>query len=162
MKIMALVCLMAVCLLMAVDGANAQDAVVQTGAFTETNRLGEAPGVGFFLFSTEYGSYVIRHDGLGEVGIPGKHPQFLLKVGMIGRVARMYFLEYQGDLLLSFEAGKTGYVRRMNQQTRKMRWLTPIDATLVNQCVVEGNEVHCGHGDNVTKIDLNTGAVRKD
>lgn len=156
MKIMVLVCL-----LMAV-GSNAQEAVVQTGAFSEASRLGEPPQVTFFLFSTSYGSYVVSYHGLGEVGIPGKHPQFLLKVGMTGRVERMYFLEYHGDLLLSFEANKIGYVRRMNQQTRKMRWLTPIDATVINQCAVKVNEVHCGDGDNLTKIDLNTGARLKE
>jgi hypothetical protein len=71
----------------------------------------------------------------------------------------MYFQEYQGDLLLSFEVGEVGYVRRMNQKTRKMLWLTPIDATVVNQCVVQGNEVHCGEPDNATKINLKTGTL---
>ena len=150
-----------ICLLM-IAGSTAQDPVVQTSSFEEANRLGEPPTVAFFMFSTAYGNYVIRHDGLGEVGIPGKHPQFLLKTGVMRRVERMYFLEYQGDLLLSFAAGETGYVRRMNQQTRKMLWLTPVDAAVVNQCLVEGSEVHCGEGDNLTKIDLKTGARRKE
>ena len=150
-----------ICLLM-IAGSTAQDAVVQTGAFTEARRLGEPPELTFFLFSTAYGDYVIRYDGLGEVGTPGRHLQFLLKTAMTGRVGRMYFREYQGDLLLSFQVGELGYVRRMNQPTRKMRWLTPIDATIVSQCVVEGDEVHCGDGDNLTKIDLKTGARRKE
>src|SRR5678816_2956560 len=93
MKTMVLLCLViAVCLLMAVVGSNAQDAAVQTGAFAEANRLGEPPQVTFFLFSTSYGNYIISQYGLGEVGIPGKHPQFVLKGGMTGRVQRMYFL----------------------------------------------------------------------
>src|SRR4029450_13896322 len=100
-------------------GLEPQDAPVQTGAFAEANRLGEPPQVTFCLFSTSYGNYVISQYGLGEVGIPGKHPQFVLKGGMTGRVQRMYFLEYQGDPLLSFEVNKIGYVRRANQQTRK-------------------------------------------
>ena len=156
MKIGVLICLLVIV------GSTAQDAVVQTGAFAEANSLGQPPELTFFMFSTSSGNYVIRYDGLGEIGTPGKHLQFLLKVGMTGRVKRMYFQEYQGDLLLSFAVGQTGYVRRMNQQTRKMRWLTPIDATLVNQCVVEADEVHCGDGDKLTKIDLKTGALRKD
>ena len=156
MKIMVVICLLIIA-----AGAYAQDPVVQTGAFAEANRLGDPPALTFFLFSTEYGNYVIRHDGLGEIGTPGKHLQFLLKVGMPGRVERMYFLEYQGDLLMSFEAGKTGFVRRMNQQTRKMRWLTPIDASVINRCVVESNEVHCGDADKLIKIDLKTGAAIK-
>lgn len=146
-----------ICVLM-LAGSTTQEAVVQTGAFAEANRLGDPPGLTFFMFSTSNGQYVIRHDGLGEVGTPGKHLQFLLKVGMTGRVERMYFQEHQGDLLLSFEVGEIGYVRRMNEQSRKMRWLTPIDPTVVDQCVVKGDEIHCGDGDNVTRIDLKTGS----
>lgn len=142
-----------ICALM-LAGSTTQDAVVQTGAFAEASRSGEPPQVTFFMFSTSYGKYVISQYGLGEVGTPRRNLQFLLKVGMTGRVERMYFLEHEGDLLLSFQVGKTGYVRRMNQQTRKMRWLTPIDATVVDQCKVEGNEIHCGDGDKLTKIDL--------
>jgi len=115
--------------------------------------------VTFFMFSTSYGNYVISQYGLGEVGTPRRNLQFLLKVGMTGRVKRMYFQEYEGDLLLSFEVGDTGYVRRMNQQTRKMRWLTPVDRSVVDHCVVEGAEVHCGAGDKLTKIDLNKGGL---
>ncbi|HEX5964297.1 MAG TPA: hypothetical protein VFY51_00140 [Pyrinomonadaceae bacterium] len=146
-----------ICVLM-LAGSTTQEAVVQTGAFAEATRLGDPPGLTFFMFSTSHGQYVIRHDGLGEVGTPGKHLQFLLKVGMTGRVERMYFQEHQGDLLLSFEVGEIGYVRRMNEQSRKMRWLTPIDPTVVDQCVVKGDEIHCGDGDNVTRIDLKTGS----
>jgi len=146
-----------ICALM-LAGSVTQDAVVQTGAFTEASRLGDPPQVTFFLFSTSYGKYVISEYGLGEVGTSRKNLQFILKAGMTGRLQRMYFQEYQGDLLLSFAVGKIGYVRRSNQQNRKMRWLTPIDATVVDQCVVEGNEVNCGTGDNLTKIDLKTGA----
>jgi hypothetical protein len=151
-----------VCALMLANSVVAQETSVQTGAFAEANRLGEPPQVTFFMFSTEYGKYVVSEYGLGEVGTPRGHPQFLLKVGLTGRVKRMYFREYEGDLLLSFEVADTGYVRRMNQQTRKMRWLTPIDRTVVNQCVVEADEIHCGNGDKLTKIDLKTGALRNE
>ena len=135
-----------------------QETSVQKAGFAEANRVGERPQVTFFMFSTSYGNYVISQYGLGEVGTPRRNLQFLLKVGMTGRVKRMYFQEYEGDLLLSFEVGDTGYVRRMNQQTRKMRWLTPVDRSVVDHCVVEGAEVHCGAGDKLTKIDLKTGA----
>ena len=136
-----------------------QETSVQKGGFAEANRVGEPPQVTFFMFSTSYGNYVISQYGLGEVGTPRRNLQFLLKVGMTGRVKRMYFQEYEGDLLLSFEVGDTGYVRRMNQQTRKMRWLTPVDRSVVDHCVVEGAEVHCGAGDKLTKIDLNKGGL---
>jgi hypothetical protein len=149
-----------ICVLMMV-GSTTQDAVVQTGAFAEARRQGDPAGLEFFMFSTSYGNYVVRHDGLGEVGTARRNLQFLLKSGMSGRVERMYFLEYQGDLLLSFEVGKIGYVRRMNQQSRKMRWLTPIDRSVVNECVVEENEMHCGDGADSTKIDLKTGHIKE-
>ena len=149
-----------ICLLMVV-GSTTQDAVVQTGAFAQANRVGDPPQVTFFMFSTSYGSYVISQYGLGEVGTPRRNLQFLLKTGMTGRVERMYFLEYEGDLLLSFEMGQIGYVRRMNQQTRKMRWLTPIDRSVVNECVVQENELHCGDGADLTKIDLKTGHIKE-
>jgi hypothetical protein len=136
-----------------------QETSVQKAGFAEANRVGEPPQVTFFMFSTSYGNYVISQYGLGEVGTPRRNLQFLLKVGMTGRVKRMYFQEYEGDLLLSFEVGDTGYVRRMNQQTRKMRWLTPVDRSVVDHCVVEGAEVHCGAGDKLTKIDLNKGGL---
>jgi hypothetical protein len=152
MKVGVLIC----ALLLA--ASHAQETIVQTGGFAEANRAGEPPQVTFFMFSTSYGNYVISQYGLGEVGTPRRNLQFLLKVGMTGKVKRMYFQEYEGDLLLSFEMGETGYVRRMNQQTRKMRWLTPIAASAVNQCAVEGNEIHCGAGDKLTKLDLKTGA----
>ena len=44
-----------ICLLMLV-GSTAQDTVVQTGAFTEANRLGDPPALTFFLFSTSSGN----------------------------------------------------------------------------------------------------------
>jgi len=138
-----------------------QETSVQKAGFAEANRVGEPPQVTFFMFSTSYGNYVISQYGLGEVGTPRRNLQFLLKTGMTGRVERMYFLEYEGDLLLSFEMGQIGYVRRMNQQTRKMRWLTPIDKSVVNQCVVEGNEMHCGDGADAIKIDLKTGHIKE-
>ena len=152
MKIGVLICALIVA------GSTTQDVAVQTSAFAEASRLGDPPQVTFFLFSTSYGKYVISEYGLGEVGTARSNLQFILKAGMTGRIDRMYFQEHQGDLLLSFKVGKIAYVRSSNQKTRKMRWLTPIDVTVVDQCVVEGNEVHCGRGDNLTKIDVKTGA----
>ena len=156
MKIGVLICALIVA------GSTTQDAAVQTSAFAEASRLGDPPQVTFFLFSTSYGKYVISEYGLGEVGTARSNLQFILKAGMTGRIKRMYFQEYQGDLLLSFSVGNVGYVRRSNQQNRKMRWLTPIDATIVDQCVVNETEVHCGRGDTLTKLDLKTGARLND
>jgi len=53
----------------------------------------------------------------------------------------------------------SAYIGRMNQQSRKRRWLTPIPEQDVASCVVEGEEARCGAGDELTKINLNTGSI---
>lgn len=129
-------------------------------AFVETSAFEEARPVGsFFLFSTSFGRYVIRHDSMGEVTFGARRRAFWVRRGMTGRIESMYFREHQGDLLLVYEVGDgLGYVARMNQRVRKVRWLASIEPNKVASCSVEGNEVHCGAPDDLTKIDLNTGA----
>ncbi|HEV2837324.1 MAG TPA: hypothetical protein VGW58_18535, partial [Pyrinomonadaceae bacterium] len=38
------------------------------------------------------------------------------------RIERLYFFEYEGDLMLLYEAGASGYFVRLDQNTRKPRW----------------------------------------
>lgn len=79
----------------------------------------------FFLFSTSLAKYILRHDGTGEAtSRAGLRRSFYLKVGARERIARVYSLEYEGDLLLLYQAGDTGYVARMNQRSRKVRIVT--------------------------------------
>ena len=128
-----------------------------TGAFEQATRIGEGKERSFFLFSTSIGHYAIRHDGMGEVSINARRRVFFLKPGPSARLERIYFHEYQNDVVFVYgvSSGKN-YVARMNQQTRKMRWLTALDETDIEKCVVEGSEAHCGE----VKIDLTTGALR--
>ena len=91
--------------------------------FTAAERVGEGSARSFFIFSTPIANYVMRHDGMGEVtygrtGL-GMRKVFSVKAG--GRIQRLYSCEYEGDLLLLYEAGDAGYLVRLNQKTRKVK-----------------------------------------
>ena len=149
-----------ICVLM-LAGSSALARGVETGALEEAKRIGEAHERAFFLFSTTVGQYIVRHDGMGEVSINARRRVFTLKLGK-GRLEQVYFSEYQGDVVLVYKVSSgMGYVLRMNQRTRKTRWLTTIEESKVGPCAIEANEVRCGPADDVTKIDLNTGAQRE-
>ena len=155
MKIGVLICV----LMLTLSGTPVS--AVETGAFEQAKRIGEANERSFFLFSTSIGHYAIRHDGMGEVSINARRRVFFLKVGAKARLAEVYFHEYQGDVVFVYEVSDgTVYVARMNQKTRKTRWLTAIDATDIGSCVVAGSEAHCGPAAALTTIDLNTGALK--
>lgn len=137
---------------------------VETSTFEQAQRIGEGRQPAFFLFSTSFGRYVIRHDGMGELGSNGRRRPFYLgpKIRLVGRLERMSFREYQGDLLLLYQVTNgTEYLARMNQDTKKIRWLTPVEGNGIGPCVVDGDEARCGAADDLTKIDLNTGAPIK-
>ena len=159
MKMQALICV----LLLAVS---AVPAVAQTEAFQEARRLGKGQQRTFFVFSTSTAKYFIRHDGMGEVnGNRTIGRIFYLKLGMNGRVERVYFHEYQGDMLMLYEVsdGRSarGYLMRLNPQTRWRSWLTPIDVDKIGSCSVVDTKVSCGPSDDATTIDLKTGAEIK-
>lgn len=150
MKLTAAICLVLLTLSSFPVQANAE-----TGAFEKATRIGEGKQRSFFLFSTATGKYIIRHDGLGEVSSNGRRRGFYLKAGMAGRVEQVYFHEYEGDLLLAYEVNDgSSYLLRMNQQTRKTRWLTPLAD--VGPCSIETDAALCGE----TMIDLKSGQFR--
>ena len=153
MKVLAVICLI---------GLASSIAISQTGAFAKARHIGEGTSRSFFLFSTSAGKYTIRHDGFGEVAAIGKRKEvFFSSLNPGSRLERVYFSEYEGDLLLLYEVSEgrsTGRsLLRMNQQTRKLRWLKWIQVDDIASCVIEGDEVHCGSAENVTKIDVKTG-----
>ncbi|HKR10723.1 MAG TPA: hypothetical protein VJT15_01605 [Pyrinomonadaceae bacterium] len=137
-------------------------ALPDTRTFEKARRIGEANQRSFFLFSTATGKYAIRHDGFGEVSLNGRRRVFQLKLGMAGRVEQVYFGEYQGDVLLLYEVsdgrGALAYLARMNQQTRKTRWLTEIGVDDIGPCPIEAGAAHCGGA----RIDLTTGVNTTD
>lgn len=136
---------------------------VEGGAFEEARRIGSGRQAAFFLFSTSFGRYVIRHDGMGELGSNGRRRMFYLsqKIRLVGRLERVYFREHEGDLLLLYQVtdGKV-YLARMIQESKKICWSTLVTENAPGPCVVEGEEAHCGVAADLTKIDLNNGAYR--
>jgi len=67
----------------------------------------------------------LRNDGVGEITAPnGVRKVFSLRVGVKERIERVYSFEYEGDLLLLYQAGGSGYLARMNQRSRKLRTMT--------------------------------------
>lgn len=97
---------------------------------------------------------------MGELS-NGRRRMFYLsrKIRPLGRLERVYFREHQGDLLLLYQVTDgTEYLARMNQETKKLRWLTSIKGNDIASCVVEGEEAHCGVAGDLTKIALNNGA----
>jgi hypothetical protein len=126
-----------VCLLLVLGSPRAAE------TFTLADRVGEPNARNFFLFSTSAGNYTIRHDGMGEVSSPkGMRRVFNLKVGVKGRLERVYFLEHEGDLLLLYEVmGHGSYLLRMEQTKRKARWLTPLESSNLQPPIIEGDLV---------------------
>ena len=119
-----------VCLLLVLSGVVtapsicAQRALAGESPFVPAERFGEASARErtFFLVSTSLAKYILRHDGTGEAtSRAGLRRSFYLKVASGERIERVYSLEYEGDLVLLYQAGDTGYVARMNQRSRKVR-----------------------------------------
>jgi hypothetical protein len=94
--------------------------------FAEARRIGELNARHFYLLSTSVGNYTISQYGLGEVYVGNRKKYFNLKVPPKSRLERVYFVEYEGDLLLLYEAGASGYLLRLDQSTRKIKRLTVI------------------------------------
>ena len=132
-------------------------------AFTLADRVGEGNERSFFMLSTSAGSYVIRHDGMGEYTSPAKLRRvFNLKVGAKARIDRMYFLEHQRDLFLLYEVhdatSQWAYLVRMQQTTRKARWITEIDGKDLEAPVIQGEFVVI----NTVEFSKANGHVRQD
>ena len=154
MKIGVLLCVLLL-------GVSATPAANDEGAFEPARCVPDISKPSFFIFSTSFGRYTIRNDGMGELGANGRRRPFYLseKIRLVGRLKRMYFREHQGDLLLLYEVtGGKVYLARMIQESKKVRWFTPVEGSDIGPCVVEGDEARCGAADDWTKIDLNTGA----
>lgn len=89
--------------------------------FEPVKRIGEPPAQMFYLFSTSVSNYTIRNDGLGDVLVRVRKKNFQLKVGFNSHIERLYFFEYEGELLLLYEAGASGYLVRFDQKTKTIK-----------------------------------------
>jgi hypothetical protein len=107
-------------------------------AFTLADRVGEPGERSFFLFSTSAGSYVVRHDGMGEFSSP-KGMRRVFRLNVKGRIDQVYFLEHEGDVFICYEMNETTVVVRMEQTKRKIRWSAQIADRGVPQ--IDGDSV---------------------
>ena len=131
MKSFFLFCLSPLCLALVVAvcapaAARPYGDVEDLSPFVEARRVGELNTRHFYLFQTSVGNYTISQNGLGEVYVGNRKKYFSLKVAPRSRLQRVYFLEYEGDLLLLYEAGASGYLLRLDQSSRKIKRVTAI------------------------------------
>ena len=126
MKSYLLVCLALVVIVSAAVAAHPSGGVEDLSPFAEARRIGELNARHFYLFQTSVGNYTISQNGLGEVYVGNRKKYFNLKVPPRSRLQRVYFLEYEGDLLLLYEAGASGYLLRLDERTRKIKRVTVI------------------------------------
>jgi outer membrane protein assembly factor BamB len=116
------------------------------------------------MFSTNGPGYTIRADGFAEQGGAGKPrpTNFSLRVGRNGLIVRLYFLEYEGDLLSIYEGSDKrygwGYVVRLNQKTLKSKWAAPVSDFNLGPGLVEDNYLYFSAANLLAKIDLHSGA----
>jgi hypothetical protein len=133
-------------------------------AFTKIERIGEANARAFFVFSTERGSnYTIRHDGHAEVSAPKVFRRnFDLKMGLAGRLDRVYFLEYEGDLLLLYVTTNgrdtRAFLERMDQKSLKLKWITAVDGFNLGPGLAEGTDAYLVSSNMLARVDLQTGS----
>ena len=119
MKNLVVLCLATLVVVFA--GPRAYSGLEERSPFTEVKRIGDPPRQTFYMFSTSVNKYTIRHDGLGDVLVRVRKIHFHLKVGSNSQIERLYFLEYEGDLLLLYEAGASGYLARFDQKTKMIK-----------------------------------------
>ena len=165
MKLLVVICL--VMMTVSAQRVSAQtdtDAPGVTGSFAQAWRVGNKQRA-FFRFYTTMGKYTVRHDGLGEVASRRIGTLFHLKLGIAGRIERVFSYEHDKDLVLLYEVSdgdsSVAHVVRLDQQTRKTRWIKSIDPKVIGPCPVDGGIAYCGPADDFTKIDLRTGQVTK-
>ena len=132
--------------------------------FVRVERIGEPNARFFFVFSTGYRNYVVRHDGFSEGSTAtGLRKNFALKLGGVTRLERLYFAEYESDLLIEYEVtdGRAdwGYVVRFDQKTMKLRWISPLNASDLGPGLIDGRELYVSGKNVLAKIDLQSGAL---
>lgn len=130
--------------------------------FMGVERIGEANARSFFVFATSTRHYTIRHDGKGEsYGASSVRKKFDLRMGTQGRLERVYYLEYEGDLFLIYEVRDNtsgwGYIERFNQRTLKVSWVTPINSFNIGRGLIEMDSLYVSAADFIARVDLQSG-----
>src|SRR5688500_56974 len=121
------ICLARVISVCAAAAAHPNSGLEESAPCTSARRIGELTDRTFDLRSSSDGDDTISQYGLGEVFVRDRKKYFNLKVPPRSRLERVYFLEYEGDLLLLYEAGTSGYLLRLDQTTRKTKRVTTIN-----------------------------------
>jgi outer membrane protein assembly factor BamB len=135
-----------------------------TVPFTRVERIGDPNARSFFVFSTSMRDYAIRHDGHGEgSSATVMRKNFDLRMDGASRLERVYFSEFEGDLLLAYEVstsnGDWSYVSRFNQKTMKLLWVRPMSVERLGPGVVETTGAYFGSANALFKLDVKSGAV---
>ena len=118
---------LAVCLGVMLVSPAAFGVVPEPESFALAERVGTP--VGFFVFETSVGKFVIRRDGMGEISQRGRRHVFYLKGAGKDSFDRLYFLVHEGDLLLFYELRDgSAYLVRFDPVKRKPRWMTQVTA----------------------------------
>ncbi|HSE16750.1 MAG TPA: hypothetical protein VLB46_06830 [Pyrinomonadaceae bacterium] len=105
--------------------------------FALADRVGEPGERSFFLFSTSAGNYIVRQDGMGEFTSP-KGMRRVFRLGVRGRIEKVYFLEHQGDVFICYEVNDAAHLVRMEQTKRTIRWSARVTRGVP---VIEGDSV---------------------
>ena len=128
--------------------------------FTLAERVGNPPRA-FFRFSTSVAKYTIRYDGFVEVYANNnmnhlRKRGFFLSMTPKGRLENVYFLEHEGDLWMRYDLlDGRAYLMRMEQRSRRQRWVTPLNDSSGEAPVILGDKVLIG----TTEIRKSDGRV---
>ena len=148
------------------SGALAQDqsqSDTGTKTFTTVERIGEDSFRSFYMFTVSGHEYTIRADGRGERSLANARSRnFTLKVDQ-GRIVQLYYLEYENDLLLVYQASDRqalhGHVVRMNQTTLLPVWTKSFSDVNPETAQVAAGSLSIKGQDTTMKIDLRSGAA---
>jgi hypothetical protein len=122
------------------------------------NRVGEANERSFFLFSIPGGSYVARHDGFVESSVGDRRRTFSLKITRGERLDRVYYSDFEGDLVLACEttSGRV-FATRVQQRTRKIKWTTSLEGYNLGPGLIDDNALFMSSANKLMRIDLAAG-----
>jgi outer membrane protein assembly factor BamB len=163
MKLAVSMCLCVLVCVGVVRGQETSAPVSEERSFTTVERIGDPGYRSFFMFSTNGRGYTIRADGYAESGTgKGRSTNFTLPMGRSGHLVRVYFFEYENDLLLMYELSDQrlgwGYLVRLNEKTLKTKWAIPINGYNIGPALVEAaNEVYLSAANFLARLDLTTG-----
>lgn len=135
----------------------------QQVAFTNVERVGGTTKRHFFVFTSSVRNYAIRHDGRSEATPLGARRQtFWLRMGGSPNVERVYFAEYEGDLLVEYEVSGAqsnwGYILRVDQKTLKVKWVATVSADNLGPGLIDEHALYFSGSNLLSKLDLQTGS----